>query len=186
MITTNYTSEKWQAFAQCAASSVNKDIFFSEEILFISFLLFVLFIHELGHFSFMKKFKYKHVKMLFVPLMGAFVQGKKKIYSQKESLLVVGAGPFPGIILGVILFFLFLSFKMDWLLFLAIMFFLLNIINLLPLAPLDGGQLLKLLLNKSSDLFLLIFYTSKNNYMLMNYIAHSLSAYNNILTSICN
>ena len=32
MITTNYTSEKWQAFAQCAASSVNKDIFFSEEI----------------------------------------------------------------------------------------------------------------------------------------------------------
>ena len=29
-------------------------IFFSEEILFISFLLFVLFIHELGHFSFMK------------------------------------------------------------------------------------------------------------------------------------
>ena len=32
MITTNYTSEKWQAFAQCAASSANKDIFFSEEI----------------------------------------------------------------------------------------------------------------------------------------------------------
>ena len=59
-------------------------IFFSDEILFISFLLFVLFIHELGHFSFMKKFKYKHVKMLFVPLMGAFVQGKKKIYSWND------------------------------------------------------------------------------------------------------
>ena len=132
-------------------------IFFSDEILFISFLLFVLFIHELGHFSFMKKFKYKHVKMLFVPLMGAFVQGKKKIYSQKESLLVVGAGPFPGIILGVVFFFLFSAFKVDWLLFLAIMFFLLNIINLLPIDPLDGGQLLKLLLKKSSDLFLLSF-----------------------------
>ena len=32
MITTSYSSEKWQASAQCAVSSVNKDIFFSEEI----------------------------------------------------------------------------------------------------------------------------------------------------------
>ena len=130
---------------------------FSDDILFISLLFIVLFIHEIGHFSFMKWFKYKHVKMLFVPLMGAFVQGKKKIYSQKESLLVVGAGPFPGIILGVIFFFLFLNFKEDWLLFTSITFMLLNIVNLLPLDPLDGGQLFKLLVNSKSDIFLLIF-----------------------------
>jgi hypothetical protein len=37
------------------------------------------------------------------------------------------------------------------------LFLALNIINLLPLDPLDGGQLFKLLLRKNSDLFLLIF-----------------------------
>jgi len=130
---------------------------FSDEILFISLLLLVLFIHELGHFSFMKLFNYKNVKMLFIPLMGAFVQGKKSKYSQKESLLVVGAGPFPGIIFGILLFFSFLTFNNDWLLYLSILFMLLNIVNLLPIDPLDGGQLLKLLFNYNSDFFLLIF-----------------------------
>ncbi len=32
MITTNYTAEEWQAYAECAAPSVNNDVFFSEEI----------------------------------------------------------------------------------------------------------------------------------------------------------
>ena len=30
--TTNYTAEKWQAFAQCASPSIDKSVFFSEEI----------------------------------------------------------------------------------------------------------------------------------------------------------
>ena len=71
--------------------------------------------------------------------------------------MVVGAGPFPGVILGVIFFFLFLHFKEDWLLFTSITFMLLNIVNLLPLDPLDGGQLFKLLVNSKSDIFLVIF-----------------------------
>ena len=32
MITTTYTSEEWQAYAECAAPTINNDIFFSEEI----------------------------------------------------------------------------------------------------------------------------------------------------------
>ena len=57
-------------------------ILFSDRIQFLVFLIVVLFIHEMGHFLFMKLFKYNNVKMMFVPLMGAFVQGVKKIYSQ--------------------------------------------------------------------------------------------------------
>jgi len=130
---------------------------FEEQLSFVLMLVLVLFVHELGHFLLMKLFKYENVKMLFVPLMGAFVQGKKKQYSQFESLLVVGAGPFPGIILGVSFLFLF-QINLDANYFLiSILFFALNLINLLPLDPLDGGQLFKLLLRKNSDLFLLIF-----------------------------
>ena len=130
---------------------------FEEQISFVLLLVLVLLIHELGHFLFMKWFRYENVKMLFVPLMGAFVQGKKKKYSQVESLLVVGAGPFPGMILGVLFLYLSSVYHETNFFLLSILFLALNSINLLPLDPLDGGQLFKLLLRKNSDLFLLIF-----------------------------
>lgn len=130
---------------------------FEEQISFVLLLVLVLLIHELGHFIFMKLFRYENVKMLFVPLMGAFVQGKKKKYSQVESLLVVGAGPFPGMILGVLFLYLSSVYHETNFFLLSILFLALNSINLLPLDPLDGGQLFKLLLRKNSDLFLLIF-----------------------------
>jgi len=56
---------------------------------FILPLIIVLLIHEMGHFLLMKLFKYDNVRMLFIPLMGAFVQGNKEEYSQKQSLWVV-------------------------------------------------------------------------------------------------
>jgi Zn-dependent protease len=142
-------------------------LIFEEQLSFVLMLVLVLFVHELGHFLLMKLFKYENVKMLFVPLMGAFVQGKKKQYSQCESLLVVGAGPFPGIIFGVLFLFLF-QFNLEANYFLiSILFFALNLINLLPLDPLDGGQLFKLLLRKNSDLFLLIFSFSSSMVLIL-------------------
>jgi len=131
--------------------------FFSDQILFLIILVSALVIHELGHFIFMKLFKYKKISMVFVPLMGAFVDGRKKKYSQYESLLVVAAGPFPGMIIGLILLLAY-GFHPNQLFFLsALIFIALNAINLLPLDPLDGGQLFRLLLSKQSDLFMVVF-----------------------------
>ncbi|MCE2713490.1 MAG: hypothetical protein LW688_13285 [Cryomorphaceae bacterium] len=129
----------------------------SDEWTFIINLLIVLLIHELGHFAMMKLFGYQHVRMLFVPLMGAFVQGKKDVYSQKQSLLVIGLGPFPGMLIGFALFFFSGVSKSEWLLELSVLFMFINMLNLLPLDPLDGGQLFKLLVNKAEELFLLVF-----------------------------
>ncbi|MEJ6505169.1 MAG: hypothetical protein QNK70_00160 [Crocinitomicaceae bacterium] len=132
-------------------------LLFSENIQFLVFLIVVLFIHEMGHFLFMKFFKYKNVRMMFVPLMGAFVQGAKKVYSQKESFLVVLGGPIPGVIFGVVGAVFAFEFEINWLLELSTVFILLNMINLLPLDPLDGGQLFRLLVKYDHDLFLMIF-----------------------------
>ena len=129
----------------------------ASDFTFIFSLILVLLIHELGHFLFMKMFGYSDVKMLFVPFMGAFVQGKKDEYKQKQSLFVVLAGPIPGIIIGLSIFYLGFKWKMDWMNDLAFLFMVLNVINLLPLDPLDGGQVLKLLVKKNQDLFQLIF-----------------------------
>jgi stage IV sporulation protein FB len=130
---------------------------FTDEVRFIFHLLIVLLIHEMGHFALMKLFKYKNVRMLFIPLMGAFVQGSKEEYSQKQSLLVVGAGPFPGVIIGTVLILLASKYQAAWMVDLGLLFLFLNILNLIPLDPLDGGQLFKLLVKKNQDLFILVF-----------------------------
>ena len=132
-------------------------LFFDHEFEFVTHLVLVLIIHEFGHFIAMKWFGYKSVKMLFIPLMGAFVQGFKDKYSQKESLIVVLAGPIPGVLFGTIFFLAANYYEIPSLLNLSVLFLFLNIINLLPLDPLDGGQMVKLLAKKRRDLFLLIF-----------------------------
>lgn len=130
---------------------------YSDRADFVFFLVLVLLIHEFGHFSMMKHFSYENVRMLFIPLMGAFVQGSKERYSQKESLLVVIFGPFPGIIFGSIGLYLSGVYQLDWLLLLSFIFIFVNGINLLPIDPLDGGQILKLIVIRQRDLYLMIF-----------------------------
>ncbi len=130
---------------------------FTEEVSFVFHLLIVITIHELGHFLMMKLFRYQHVRMLFIPLMGAFVQGNKEEYSQKQSFWVVGAGPFPGVAIGAILIAMASYYQKAWMIDLGLLFLFLNFLNLLPLDPLDGGQLFKLFIKKNQDRFLLIF-----------------------------
>jgi len=132
-------------------------IFFTNQINFVFFLIFVLFFHEIGHFFLMKKFKYENVRMLFIPLMGAFVQGSKERYSQRESLLVVLAGPIPGVVVGCITIVIASQYQLQWALTLSFIFLFLNTINLLPLDPLDGGQLFKLLVHRQRDFFMMLF-----------------------------
>ncbi|MEY4289887.1 MAG: hypothetical protein RLZZ30_1975 [Bacteroidota bacterium] len=130
---------------------------FKDQLRFVLFLILVLFIHEMGHYLFMKLFKYENVRMLFIPLMGAFVQGNKEKYSQKESFFVISAGPFPGIWIGSAFLIFAASYKQEWMLELSFLFLFLNVINLIPIDPLDGGQLFKLYVTKKRDLFLMVF-----------------------------
>jgi ABC-type multidrug transport system fused ATPase/permease subunit len=128
----------------------------STDFLFIFFVILVLFVHEIGHFSFMKIYQYKNVRMLFVPLMGAFVQGKKESYQEKQSFFVIMAGPIPGVLLGTILLYLGEVLNYNWMKELSILFLFINMINLLPLDMLDGGQMLKLFFNKNEGRFQVI------------------------------
>ncbi len=130
---------------------------FTDEVDFVFQLIIVLIVHEMGHFALMRRYNYKNVRMLFIPLMGAFVQGSKEEYSQKESIYVVAAGPFPGILIGVLLILFAASSQTVWMVDLGLLFIFLNLINLFPLDPLDGGQLFKLMIKRNQDLFLLVF-----------------------------
>ena len=148
---------------------------FKDQLRFVLFLILVLFIHEMGHFIFMKLFKYENVRMLFIPLMGAFVQGSKEKYSQKESFLVISAGPFPGIWIGSTILIFASIYQQEWMVELSFLFLFLNVINLLPIDPLDGGQLFKLFVNKKRDLFLMLFALTSS--LLMIFVGWMIDSY---------
>ncbi len=107
----------------------------------------IVIIHEMGHFLAMKLYNYSELGIFFIPLLGAYVSGTKREVSQTQSAVILLAGPLPGIIIGVILFLIdntgigFYPFDIS-LSTIASLFVVLNLINLLPVYPLDGGQLL--------------------------------------------
>lgn len=103
-------------------------------------LVSVIVIHELGHFIVMKIFGYQGIKMTFVPFMGAYVSGEADHFSKYKKIVLLLAGPLPGILIGMLLLFLFQQHTLQYYYLAAIAFLLLNLFNLLPIGALDGGQ----------------------------------------------
>ena len=116
--------------------------FFRHNWSWVMILTAVVVFHELGHFFAMKVYKYQDLGIFFIPLMGAYVSGKKQEVSQKQSAIILLAGPLPGIILGLLSHFIAAQTDIYFFEKLAWLLVFLNLLNLLPVYPLDGGQLL--------------------------------------------
>jgi stage IV sporulation protein FB len=111
----------------------------------VGVLVGVVFLHELGHLLAMKLYGYRGVNMTFVPFVGAYVSGITDNPSRLRRCVVLLAGPLPGIIIGCAAFITYVNTMDERLLYPSILFLLLNGFNLLPVAPLDGGQLMEAL-----------------------------------------
>jgi len=116
--------------------------FFKQNWTLVLILTAVVVFHELGHFTAMKIYNYQELGIFFIPLLGAYVSGKKQEVSQKQSAIILLAGPIPGIFLGIILHILSIQLESDLMEKIAWILIFLNVLNLLPVYPLDGGQLL--------------------------------------------
>jgi len=97
------------------------------------------------------------VKIFIVPLLGALTSGKKQNVSQWQLVLIILAGPLPGIIVGSLLFYSNLGDHNETVTMLANSFLVINLLNLLPFYPLDGGRLLETLFFKENHLIRMIF-----------------------------
>lgn len=105
----------------------------------ILILTLLVFVHEAGHLVAMRAFRYKDTGIFFIPLLGGLAKGTKREISQKESAIVLLAGPLPGIFIGTaLLLTTSVSPEMAWA---GKLLVILNGLNLLPIYPLDGGQL---------------------------------------------
>ncbi|MEL6557656.1 MAG: site-2 protease family protein [Bacteroidota bacterium] len=149
--------------------------FLDWELVFIFKLICVLLIHEMGHYAAMHRFNYNDLSIFFIPLVGAVATGEKEEVSLKQQVIILLAGPVPGIIIGVLLYAASIYLKNDEFLSLSMIFIFLNVFNLLPFTPLDGGKILKALFFENNMIISAVF--SVLSAVGLAIIAISLNAY---------
>lgn len=125
-------------------------------------LIGVVFLHESGHLLAMHLLGYRNLSMLFLPLFGAVTMGSHKGAAPYKKVIALFAGPMPGLLLAFLLLLLQQSLNspalysgtvMGTLLILIIV----NYFNLLPIMPLDGGQILDTIIFSRVPVLQLIF-----------------------------
>jgi Zn-dependent protease len=100
----------------------------------------LLFVHEMGHFIQMRREGVRPNWMVFIPFMGAAVGARSLGGSALAEARVGLAGPVLGTLACVAVAAVGLATGEHFWLALAFTGFLLNLFNLLPVVPLDGGR----------------------------------------------
>jgi Zn-dependent protease len=148
---------KWRNFLLTAAAfGVLGYFFFDGGLGFLAALMLVLLVHELGHYLAMRVFGYRDLSIFFLPLLGAAAAGTKDNAPPWQQLVILLAGPVPGLVLalgtlaGLALAapdaLLTLPGAADGFFFqLIVLAIVINALNLLPIVPLDGGRIAELL-----------------------------------------
>jgi Zn-dependent protease len=108
-------------------------------------LVAVIAFHEAGHWLTMRLLGYRNLQILMMPLVGGVTLGQEKEHQVSHRILISLMGPLPGIILGTFLVWFF-GVGSGWLSMLGIALLVINYFNLLPVLPLDGGQIVKALI----------------------------------------
>jgi Zn-dependent protease len=112
----------------------------------LAVLIAVLFFHELGHYFAMRVFDYRDTTIFFIPFLGAAATGRKDRPSLAEEMMILLAGPVPGLLLGAALSFVPPVRDSELGRNAILMLVAVNLFNLLPIFPLDGGRIVHALL----------------------------------------
>jgi len=100
-----------------------------------------IFLHELGHVRAMKAYGMKTKGIYFIPFLGAAAVMEDQFPSQKAEAVIALWGPIWGLILTMIFFDIYAWTGSPLMAGIAAWFALINLFNLLPIKPLDGGRI---------------------------------------------
>jgi Zn-dependent protease len=102
----------------------------------------MVYVHEMGHLILIRFFGFRFAWPFFVPFLGAFVLQGKASARPREDAAISLAGPFAGIALSAVLFWLDLAVGLPAVARdLVQLNTVINLTNLLPFWILDGGRL---------------------------------------------
>jgi len=106
-------------------------------------LLLCLVFHEYGHIKAMKYFGLKTKGIYLIPFVGGLALSDEKINTRWQDIVISIMGPFFGLILSITCLVGYWLTDIEILAGLAVFNALLNLFNMLPILPLDGGHVLK-------------------------------------------
>lgn len=104
-------------------------------------LVVMIFIHEIGHVLAAKQKGLPVSLPIFIPFLGAFIAMKKNPRDAVTEAYIAFGGPLLGTAGALICYLLGAGTNNTTLLVVAYLGFFLNLINLMPIHPLDGGRI---------------------------------------------
>ncbi len=123
------------------ASAATYGIFFKWQ--FAVAIILQLFVHEYGHVHAMRKTGMRVRGMYFVPFLGAIAVTDDSFRSQRQAAYVALSGPIWGGAFSLLPAALFLWTREPMFAAITAWWAFINLFNLLPIAPLDGGRVMK-------------------------------------------
>lgn len=105
----------------------------------VGFVLLIL-AHEAGHYIAARKRGLDVGAPTFIPFVGAWIQLKQLPHDAETEAYVGIAGPLAGTLASLVVYFFAREHDSQLLLALAYAGFFLNLFNLIPLSPFDGGR----------------------------------------------
>lgn len=102
----------------------------------------LIFVHEMGHVYAAVRCGIKASAPIFIPFMGALIFTRMGKGKKMDAIVGIG-GPVAGTLGSAVCALIFLATRSDYFLGLAYVGFLLNLFNLTPIYPLDGGWIVR-------------------------------------------
>ena len=100
----------------------------------------MLLIHEMGHYVAARQRGIDVGMPTFIPFIGAWVELKNRPHDAETEAYIGLAGPLLGTVGAIGAYFLARNYGTSWLLAVSYTGFFINLINMIPLPPLDGGR----------------------------------------------
>ncbi len=99
-----------------------------------------MFVHELGHVYAINRLGLKAGRMIFIPFFGAMVGAPPGMDRRQEAYVGIG-GPWAGTLLALLFIGCYLASHNTWFLHTAYLGLLINLFNMIPITPMDGGRI---------------------------------------------
>ena len=106
----------------------------------VGFVLLLL-CHEMGHYIAARQRGLRVSLPTFIPFVGAWINLKDQPMDAETTAFVGMAGPLLGSTAAFVVYLYAMQISSQWLLAIAYAGFVLNLFNLIPVAPLDGGHI---------------------------------------------
>jgi len=101
----------------------------------------LLFVHEAGHYVAARRRGLDVGAPTFIPFLGAWIAMKDLPHDAETEAYVGLGGPLLGTVGAMVVWLMAQSWQLPWLLAVAYSGFFLNLFNLIPLSPFDGGRI---------------------------------------------